>query len=78
MLRGPLRVLPSINLILATCTSDLSIDMNTSADDIDDCFDTDSEDNDTVIVDTPSEDGPVGEASEMLEDLSLGVEASSK
>lgn len=59
-------------------TSDLSLDMNTSADDIDDCFDTDSEDNDTVIVDTPSEDGPVGEASEMLEDLSLGVEAFSK
>ncbi|GKZ33828.1 hypothetical protein AbraIFM66950_003912 [Aspergillus brasiliensis] len=56
-----------------TDTGDLFVDLDTSADDLDDCFDTDSEDNDTVIMGTPSQGGPVEEASEMLEHMSLGA-----
>ncbi|BCS01257.1 uncharacterized protein AKAW2_51598S [Aspergillus luchuensis] len=59
-------------------TEDTFIDMDTSADDFEDYFDTDSEDNDTVIVGTPSQSDPIEETSELLEHMSLEMEAGSK
>ncbi|PYI11824.1 hypothetical protein BO78DRAFT_413627 [Aspergillus sclerotiicarbonarius CBS 121057] len=50
-----------------------SITLETSDDDLDDCFDSDSEDNNTVIM-----VGSVEETSERLEHMGLGVEAFSE
>ncbi|PWY94701.1 hypothetical protein BO94DRAFT_621161 [Aspergillus sclerotioniger CBS 115572] len=51
-------------------TDNHSLTLEMSDDDVDDCFDTDSEDNNTVIMDSSVE-----ETSERLEHMGLGVEA---